>query len=97
MQYLFNIDLICCIFQRFIFDYLSERINERNSQLSDLIYNSPWHLFRPKLRMRLLMILRQSQRDQYVLTAQWFPFSFETFSRIIQKIYSLYAVLRDFI
>lgn len=58
----------------------------------------PRHLFPPKLRIRLLMIWSQSQRDQYVLTAKWFPFSFETFSLIIvQKIYSLYAVLRDFI
>ncbi|XP_063706183.1 odorant receptor Or2-like [Culicoides brevitarsis] len=95
VQYLFNFDLAVCIFQRFIFDFLSERINESNSRLCDLMYSVPWYRFSPKLRRKLLLMLRQCQKEQYVLTANYFPFSLRNFSFIFNKIYSFYTVLRD--
>lgn len=97
VQYLFNLNLLCGTFQRYIFDYLSERINERNSRLCDVLYDAPWHRFSPQLRLQLLMMLRQSQKDQYVQTARLFPFNLRYFAFICHKIYSLYAVLRDFV
>uniref|UniRef100_A0A336KRQ8 CSON013106 protein n=1 Tax=Culicoides sonorensis TaxID=179676 RepID=A0A336KRQ8_CULSO len=95
VQYLFNIDLACAIFQRFIFDYLSERINDCNSHLQTVIYDSPWYHFSPKMRKDILMMLKQSQCDQFVLTGYTFPFNLQTFSLILQKIYSIFTVLHD--
>ncbi|KFB42114.1 G-protein coupled odorant receptor 66 [Anopheles sinensis] len=89
--------LAVSLFQLLIFCVLGNVIQVMNDRLNQVILNLPWYLLPNGEQKRFLFMLYRSQLPADIDIRGFGPLNMETFTAIMQKIYSAFMMMYSFI
>uniref|UniRef100_A0A182WQH6 Uncharacterized protein n=1 Tax=Anopheles minimus TaxID=112268 RepID=A0A182WQH6_9DIPT len=84
-------------FQLFVFSLLGTVMQVMNDRLLGYIWNLPWYMLPSDEQLRYKFMLGRSQLPAEMVIRSVGPLNMETFTDIMQKIYSAFAMMYSFL
>uniref|UniRef100_A0A182NL77 Uncharacterized protein n=1 Tax=Anopheles dirus TaxID=7168 RepID=A0A182NL77_9DIPT len=89
--------IVISLFQLFVFSFFGTVLQIMNDRLVTDISNLPWYLLPTEEQLRYKFMLNRSQIPAEMVIRSVGPLNMETFTNIMQKIYSAFTMMYSFL
>ncbi|XP_063911526.1 odorant receptor 45b-like [Zophobas morio] len=88
--------LIVVLVEVYFYCYYGSALSEESDSLRDAIYMGPWYTYDVKTQRTLLTIMERAKIPVTITAGKLVDLSLVTFTTILQRSYSLIAVMKNY-
>ncbi|XP_044258924.1 odorant receptor 94b-like [Tribolium madens] len=87
--------MVCVVVQIYFYCYYGTILYEESNSLNDAVYMGNWYKYDVKSRKSLIILMERTKKPSIVSAGKVLHLSLVTFTTILQRSYSLLAVLKN--
>ncbi|KAJ3656609.1 hypothetical protein Zmor_015673 [Zophobas morio] len=97
MNFVWMVTFLCTMLSEiFLYSFFGTTLYEENQTLIQAVYTGKWYEYDLKSQRALIILMERSRRPMIVTAGKILDLSLETFTTILRRAYSLFAVLKNY-